>query len=162
MVNSSYIFTMISLGNFFFNLTVLGQPLVPTANLSLKYPCVFSRTVHGHITPVSHCQGCFNSTIVADLVTVRWCLHVALVCILWVPGKGEHSPIYFTGKMCFFLFELLLFFLPMLFTYFFSMAVFIYYYYYLLIWKISDREVSSPFWYLYNSRWSSLVWHEKK
>lgn len=128
MVNSSYIFTMISLGNFFFKLTVLGQPLVPTANLSLKYPSIFSHTVHGHITPVSHCQGCFNSTIIADLVTGKGCLHVALVCVLWVPDKGEHSPIYFTGKMCFFLFELLFFFAY--FIHSFSMAVFIYYYYF--------------------------------
>lgn len=109
-MNSSYIFTMISLGNFFFfTLDTAWSTLVPTANLSLKYPCIFSRTVHGHITPLSHCQGYFNSTIVADSVIVKRCLHVALVYILWVPGKDEHSPTYFTGKMCFFLFELFYF-----------------------------------------------------
>lgn len=109
MVNSSYIFTMISLGHFFFNLTVLGQPLVPTANLPLKYSCIFLRTVCGHIIPRRHCQEYFNFIIVADL-TMKWCLHADLVCILWVPSEGEHSPVYFTGNKCFFLFELLLLF----------------------------------------------------
>ena len=104
-----YIFMIISLGNFFFfDSTVLGPALVPTANLSTEYT-----SVSCHLP----CMECGTSYL------VTLCLYIVLLCFTRVPNEGEHFFIYFTGQLCFFLFEL---FSPTLFAYF-SIAMFIYF-----------------------------------
>lgn len=60
---------------------------------------------------------------VLPLSLARLCLRVVLLCYTWVPNEGERFSVYFTGQMCFFLFEL---FSPMLFAHF-SIAMFIYF-----------------------------------